>query len=53
MKKSKNYLYKQQGGKAKFLKHICALSNTNPENNSDIIIGVEDQENKNYWSRFF
>lgn len=33
-------------GKAKFLKHICALSNSNPENNSYIIIGVEDEENK-------
>lgn len=32
-------------GKAKFLKHICALSNSNPENNSYIIIGVEDQLN--------
>ncbi len=28
-------------GKAKFLKHICALSNSNPENNSFIIIGVD------------
>lgn len=33
-------------GKAKFLKHICALSNSNPYNNSYIIIGVEDEENK-------
>lgn len=33
-------------GKAKFLKHICALSNSNPENNSYMIIGVEDEENK-------
>jgi len=33
-------------GKAKFLKHICALSNSNPENNSYIVIGVEDQFNK-------
>ena len=32
-------------GKAKFLKHICALSNSNPENNSYIIIGVSDEEN--------
>lgn len=29
-------------GKAKFLKHICALSNSNPENNSYIVVGVED-----------
>ncbi len=33
-------------GKAKFLKHVCALSNSNPENNSYIVIGVEDQLNK-------
>ncbi len=32
-------------GKAKFLKHICALSNANPENNAYIVIGVEDQSN--------
>ncbi|WP_111707164.1 ATP-binding protein [Lutibacter citreus] len=33
-------------GKAKFLKHVCALSNSNPDNNSYIVIGVEDQFNK-------
>ncbi len=33
-------------GKAKFLKHICALSNSNPENKSYMIIGVEDEFNK-------
>jgi len=33
-------------GKAKFLKHVCALSNSNPENNSYIVIGVEDRLNK-------
>ena len=32
-------------GKAKFLKHICALSNSNPTNNSFIVIGIEDKEN--------
>ena len=32
-------------GKAKFLKHICALSNSNPNNNSFIVIGVEDKAN--------
>lgn len=32
-------------GKAKFLKHICALSNSNPHNNSYMVIGVEDAEN--------
>jgi len=35
----------QREGKAKFLKHICALSNSNPKNNSYIIIGVEDEDN--------
>jgi len=33
-------------GKAKFLKHVCALSNSNPENNSYIVIGIEDETNK-------
>jgi len=33
-------------GKAKFLKHVCALSNSNPKNNSFIVIGVEDESNK-------
>ncbi len=33
-------------GKAKFLKHVCALSNSNPANKSYIIIGIEDEENK-------
>ena len=32
-------------GKAKFLKHVCALSNSNPHNNSFIVIGVEDADN--------
>lgn len=32
-------------GKAKFIKHICALSNSNPNNNSYIVIGIEDEEN--------
>ena len=40
-------------GKAKFLKHICALSNSNPENNSYIVIGVEDEENKIIGVDFF
>lgn len=40
-------------GKAKFLKHICALSNSNPENNSYIVIGVEDEENKILGDDFF
>ena len=33
-------------GKAKFLKHICALSNSNPKNNSYIVVGVQDSDNK-------
>jgi hypothetical protein len=33
-------------GKAKFLKQICALSNSNPANNSYIVIGVEDETNE-------
>lgn len=33
-------------GKAKFLKHICALSNSNPRNNSYIVVGVEDETNE-------
>lgn len=35
----------EKEGKAKFLKHICALSNSNPKNNSYIVIGVEDVDN--------
>ncbi len=33
-------------GKSKFLKHICALSNSNPDNNSFLVIGIEDKTNK-------
>lgn len=40
-------------GKAKFLKHICALSNSNPANNSYIVVGVEDQENEIVGDDFF
>lgn len=40
-------------GKAKFLKHICALSNSNPTNNSYIVVGVEDQENQIVGDDFF
>lgn len=32
-------------GKAKFLKHVCALANSNPNNRSFIVIGVTDAEN--------
>ena len=40
-------------GKAKFLKHICALSNSNPKNNSFIVIGVEDEDNNIIGVDFF
>ena len=40
-------------GKAKFLKHVCALSNSNPKNNSYIVIGVEDEDNKIIGVDFF
>ena len=43
----------QEEGKAKFLKHICALSNSNPNNNSYIIIGVEDPSNRIVGVDFF
>ena len=35
-----------KAGKAKFIKHICALSNSNPDNNSYLIIGIEDEDNQ-------
>ncbi len=40
-------------GKAKFLKHICALSNSNPTNNSYIVVGVEDMDNEIVGDDFF
>ena len=40
-------------GKAKFLKHICALSNSNPGNNSYIVVGVEDESNEIVGDDFF
>jgi hypothetical protein len=40
-------------GKAKFLKHICALSNSNPTNNSYIVVGVEDENNTIVGDDFF
>lgn len=40
-------------GKAKFLKHVCAFSNSNPENNSYLIIGIEDETNKIIGVDFF
>ncbi|HLT53382.1 MAG TPA: ATP-binding protein [Flavobacteriaceae bacterium] len=43
----------EKEGKAKFLKHICALSNSNPKNNSYIVIGIEDEDNKIVGVDFF
>lgn len=40
-------------GKGKFLKHICALSNSNPTNNSYIVVGVEDYDNEIVGDDFF
>ena len=40
-------------GKAKFLKHICGLSNSNPLNNSFIVVGVEDEDNEIVGNDFF
>lgn len=43
----------EREGKAKFLKHVCALANSNPSNNSFIVIGVEDEDNKIVGVDFF
>ncbi|WP_299098422.1 ATP-binding protein [uncultured Winogradskyella sp.] len=43
----------QKEGKGKFLKHICALSNSNPKNNSYIVIGVKDDDNNIIGVDFF
>ena len=43
----------EKEGKAKFLKHICALANSNPLNNSYIVVGVEDEDNKIIGVDFF
>jgi len=43
-KRSINIGHKE--GKAKFLKHVCALANSNPRNKGYIVIGVEDEDNK-------
>ena len=51
-KKQKLSLHNKEG-KAKFIKHICALSNSNPTNNSYIIIGIEDTVNKIIGVDFF
>tara|TARA_R110000751_G_scaffold97789_5_gene190350 strand:+ start:418 stop:1554 length:1137 start_codon:yes stop_codon:yes gene_type:complete len=43
----------QREGKAKFLKHVCALANSNPQNNSFIVIGVDDEDNEIIGVDFF
>ncbi len=43
----------EKEGKAKFLKHVCALANSNPRNNSFIVIGVEDEDNEIVGVDFF
>jgi len=43
----------EKEGKAKFLKHVCALANSNPQNNSFIVVGVEDEDNKIVGVDFF
>src|SRR6478736_7802701 len=51
-KKRQLNLYSREG-KAKFLKHICALTNSNPTNNSYIVVGVEDRDNEIVGDDFF
>ena len=51
--KKQKLSFSTKEGKAKFLKHICALSNSNPFNRSYIINGIEDQENKIIGVDFF
>jgi len=43
-KKQKLNLHSLEG-KGKFLKHVCSLSNSNPENLSFILVGIEDEKN--------
>lgn len=43
----------EKEGKAKFLKHVCALANSNPKNNSFIVVGVEDEDNSIVGVDFF
>ena len=43
----------EKEGKAKFLKHVCALANSNPSNNSFIVVGVEDEDNNIVGVDFF
>lgn len=43
----------EKEGKGKFLKHVCALANSNPNNNSFIVVGVEDEDNQIVGVDFF
>ncbi|KKN70159.1 hypothetical protein LCGC14_0433910 [marine sediment metagenome] len=43
--KKRGISLKTDSEKAKLLKHICALSNSNPENDSYIIFGISDNDN--------
>lgn len=45
--------FSNKEGKAKFIKHVCALANSNPNNNSFIVVGVEDEDNKIVGVDFF
>lgn len=51
--KKQKLSFGSKDGKAKFLKHICALSNSNPTSNSFIVIGIEDEESKIFGVDFF
>lgn len=51
--KKRKLNFSDKEGKAKFLKHVCALSNSNPENNSYIVVGVEDDDNSIQGVDFF
>jgi hypothetical protein len=45
--------FSSKEGKAKFLKHVCALSNSNPHNNSYLVIGVKDEDSSIMGVDFF
>ena len=45
--------FSNKEGKAKFLKHVCALSNSNPKNNAYIVVGIDDSTNEIIGVDFF
>lgn len=45
--------FSSREGKAKFLKHVCALANSNPDNTSYIVVGVTDEDNSIIGVDFF